>query len=893
MSDTNLHLPTVDSTGAPLMPQNTGPFTFDDVRKKEDEALGGGDVQRSALCISGGGIRSATFALGALQGLAELGILEHFDYLSTVSGGGYIGGWLTAWKERAGGINKVIPELKSSACPVPPGKLDPIQHLREYNSFLSPKLGFFSADTWALVATIARNMFLNWLVFIPLLMCALTLPRIVLSLARLGDTCASWYPFLSQFFSSLEHVVPVIGGIFFAVGVFFVLYYLPGAGHKNHTEGQFLVYCFTPLFLAALGLVVTDAWFTGGTKDTETTLNFGGLFLWVTGFGLLGYLAFFCWRPVKTRLDRRRDKNAVHQWPKLKWKGLLAAGVCTSFCTAGGAWLLASEWFRHLSWPVYVTFALPLLFLSFGVAVAGFVGFTSRVLGDDDREWLARAGAWALLTILSWAGFSALTLLGPKLIFQLHAWADSALAAAGGLSGLVATLAGLSSKTRAQADKNGESANKSTGLLDLAGKLAAPVFIVVFLSSLALLTNWILWKTRAVGGDWKDHKELLEQTRTEYVVLLALVFVAFSWVMAKFIDINKFSLQAMYRNRIIRAYLGASNAKPDLNDFTGFASNDNPLLSRLTPALKPFHILNMTLNMASGKRLAWQQRKARSFTVSPLHCGFGETYRPVVGYGGKGGLSLGTAMAISGAAASPNMGYHSSPALAFIMTLFNARLGAWLGNPGQPEWTHEGPKSAFNSIVREAFGGTKDDSPYVYLSDGEHFENLALYEMVRRRCRYIMVLDGGADPNYMYGDLGNAVRKIRIDMKVPITFEQPFLMPLSDPKYRCAIAKIGYKSLCNTLENGYLIYIKPSILGSEPADVTNYKSTNPAFPHQSTANQFFNESQTESYRMLGVCSIQQVFKHWEHTDGFEAVVQNARDHLRPQPPAATAAAGGK
>jgi hypothetical protein len=402
-----------------------------------------------------------------------------------------------------------------------------------------------------------------------------------------------------------------------------------------------------------------------------------------------------------------------------------------------------------------------------------------------------------------------------------------------------------------------------------------------------------LWKTRAVGCDWKDHKELLEQTRTEYVVLLALVFVAFSWIMAKLIDINKFSLQAMYRNRLIRAYLGASNATPDLNDFTGFAGNDNPLLSQLTPELKPFHILNMTLNMASGKRLAWQQRKARSFTVSPLHCGFGETYRPVLGYGGKGGLSLGTAMAISGAAASPNMGYHSSPALAFIMTLFNARLGAWLGNPGQPEWTHEGPKSAFNSIVREAFGGTKDDSPYVYLSDGGHFENLALYEMVRRRCRYIMVLDGGADPNYTYGDLGNAVRKIRIDMKVPITFEPPFLMPLSDPKYRCAIAKIGYKSLCNKLENGYLIYIKPAILGNEPADVTNYKSTNPAFPHQSTADQFFNESQTESYRMLGWCSIQQVFKHWDSTDGFEAVVQNALDHLRPQPPAARAAAAGK
>jgi hypothetical protein len=100
MSARKLHLPPVDSTGALLESEHKGPFTFDAVKSQEDEALGGGDVQRSALCISGGGIRSATFALGALQGLADLGILENFDYLSTVSGGGYIGGWLMAWKER-------------------------------------------------------------------------------------------------------------------------------------------------------------------------------------------------------------------------------------------------------------------------------------------------------------------------------------------------------------------------------------------------------------------------------------------------------------------------------------------------------------------------------------------------------------------------------------------------------------------------------------------------------------------------------------------------------------------------------------------------------------------------------------------------------------------------
>ena len=88
--------------------------------------------------------------------------------------------------------------------------------------------------------------------------------------------------------------------------------------------------------------------------------------------------------------------------------------------------------------------------------------------------------------------------------------------------------------------------------------------------------------------------------------------------MAKFIDINKFSLQAMYRSRLIRAYLGASNGKPEINRFIGFDRTDNFYLKNLTPSTKPFHVVNMALNLVSGERLAWQQRRAASFTASPL-----------------------------------------------------------------------------------------------------------------------------------------------------------------------------------------------------------------------------------------------------------------------------------
>ena len=108
--------------------------------------------KRSALCISGGGIRSATFGLGVLQGLARCGLLNKFHYLSTVSGGGYIGSWLSAWISRAG-LTRVTTQLahQSENTRPNPEPLE-IQNLRSYSNYLSPRLGFFSADSWHIFA---------------------------------------------------------------------------------------------------------------------------------------------------------------------------------------------------------------------------------------------------------------------------------------------------------------------------------------------------------------------------------------------------------------------------------------------------------------------------------------------------------------------------------------------------------------------------------------------------------------------------------------------------------------------------------------------------------------------------------------------------------------------
>jgi hypothetical protein len=313
----------------------------------------------------------------------------------------------------------------------------------------------------------------------------------------------------------------------------------------------------------------------------------------------------------------------------------------------------------------------------------------------------------------------------------------------------------------------------------------------------------------------------------------------------------------------------------------------------LDPGLKPFHVVNVTLNLVGTKRLQWQQRKAEAFTITPLHCGSAHLgYRPSLHYGGHDGISLGTAIATSGAAASPAMGYHSSTVLAFIMTLFNARLGCWLGNPGEAgagTWRHAGPRSALGSIVAEAAGLTNDNHPYVYLSDGGHFENLAIYEMVRRRCQFIVVSDGGCDPQFTYEDLGNALRKIRIDMKVPVEFDADSFQALRDKGRRYAFARIRYSLVEHGREDGCLLYIKPMIRGGEPPDVVSYHADHLDFPHQSTADQFFDESQTESYRILGLHSANEVCAAWDKSGGIPGLLEFL---AKGGSPARSAAAGG-
>ncbi|TKB87029.1 MAG: hypothetical protein E8D43_10135 [Nitrospira sp.] len=227
--------------------------------------------KRAGLCFSGGGIRSATFGLGVLQSLARLQLLNKFDYLSTVSGGGYIGSWLTAWIHRhPHGLDGVIEDLrvtpKTGATEAPP----PVQWLRNYSNYLSPHLGFLSADSWTLFGIYLRNLHLNWMVLLPLLMVPLLVPRWTIALAQLntpGLTLPVW----------LLQAVFMIGlGLAVMALIYLHLCRPTLREYRRNTRWQtlerqhwFLVACLGPLITSVLFLTTAWAWFRNGGGTLE------------------------------------------------------------------------------------------------------------------------------------------------------------------------------------------------------------------------------------------------------------------------------------------------------------------------------------------------------------------------------------------------------------------------------------------------------------------------------------------------------------------------------------------------------------------------------------------------------------------------------------------------
>jgi len=640
------------------------------------------EANRSALCLSGGGIRSSSFCLGVMQVLADRGFLSRFDYLSTVSGGGFVGSWFSSRLYRQDSETSADDLMKAGASS---------GELREVARYLAME----NRQVWDFAGVFVRNLVLNWLALVPLIMGMMALVSAIPLLYRK-----------------------------------LVLFSLA------------LAFC--------VGAVVT---------------------ILPTG-----------WKPT----GRFRDLGTRVMAVSLQW-----------FLVIGIGFALSNDIRDRIGGVTVLGIGVSIAFL----AVALRVLTTLRTPDRSTPPWLS----------------------GLALLFHVGSLAVS--------SWIVQDLA--------KALTNQPLPYR--GLLN---------------SSLhTIMTVIASWTTR------------LDATGPALIVC-GLGLLLFGLVFS-LLDPNRISLHGIYRDRIGKAFVHGGP--------TALMAGANFVTGKEPPPIGPFHVINTTVNDPTASGATQAERRGHSFVFTALHTGYANS-RSLASLNGSKTQDLGqyrvrtntlpmaTALAISGAAFSPQMGTYGSSLLAYPFTLLNARLGYWM------RWRATSLPSflqrlAFSVLARvyEAIPPLPRGSGHLYLTDGGHFDNLGLYEMVRRRCRYILVLDGGRDSGRQFGALASAIRRIRTDFDVDIT--------INDLETKASLYRgtIHYSNANPDEQDGTLVYLRPEIGLREPADVISYYRLHDDFPHESTADQFFSESQFESYRNLGTFTMANALQAYHNDKGAWAI----------------------
>jgi hypothetical protein len=313
------------------------------------------------------------------------------------------------------------------------------------------------------------------------------------------------------------------------------------------------------------------------------------------------------------------------------------------------------------------------------------------------------------------------------------------------------------------------------------------------------------------------------------------------------LNINFTSPHRHYRRKLAEAFIIQ-------RDETGALAPADIRISEATAGgLGPYHLINAALNVPSSSNSAMQGRLSDFFLFSQAYCGSPITgYRPTIMWeNADSNLTLATAMAISGAAASPLMGLETKSHVAFWMAILNVRLGYWLRNPKKS--SGKGRPGAMQ-LGREMFGKIDEHGPFLNLTDGGHIENLGVYELLRRRCKFIVAIDGEFDPNMTFHALTNLQRlaSIDFDINIEIDLDELRLNTKKLSRSHFQFCRIKYPKSDNLVAGiGYMLYVKLSLTGNEGEFIRKYRMDEPEFPHHSTTNQFFSEAQFEAYRSLG------------------------------------------
>lgn len=854
------------------------------------------------VALSGGGIRSASVGLGLIQHLArssgfgrapklstsapeqpadpvaeqaataakDESLLDDFDYLSSASGGGYTSSLLQALLLRNG------PTTVQRALSAAGNDAHVLPWLRQHSSFLNPSKGAVSGDTLGLIGRVVGPVAVVLSLFLAMGV------ALCVGLVLLLDTYRYWVTHTSELFwektIGTAAILVLIGtsAIWPAVGP---LRNLPQQSRSAVNLMLLSIGCL------GLSLVALDA---EGLKQLDGWVQLIGISVFC---GLLATL--------RKATAWQRCKRAV-----IATVATLIGLLCFLQLAQGMHGFLDQR--QELLMILFAPAVMALLIYFAGVVYQSLAG---DLVSNQVREFWARQPAKLIVMVGIAIPLLVIAVFATPYLLQQANSVNAAIDEAGGIAWIAATAWALY-KGQALVPETGTSAPT----VPISLQILVPLVALGILGSVGWISAQSLLHFGSVNcdpsacfGSWALTLEFWDKwlavtVPSGWVVLLVLIVA--SLVLLFRLDPNVISHSAFYADRLSRAFLAPSRilagTQRDPDPVVGFDSKDDLGLStllerpalRFAQLLRPYPLICAAVNVSGRDQLDWQDRKAASFILAPIWSGYlpadrvdpdsSDSRHMLAGDPAPVAsapfdperlstqLKLGQAMAISGAAANPLMGSGSKPLLRVLMTLFNVRLGWWVPNRAARKTEKSGrAKLPGLHLLREMLGMADLDHRFLHLSDGGHFENLGIYELVRRRCRFIIVCDAGADPDYLFDDLGRAVRLCRVDLGAEISIDVSGIKPNEDglAERACAVGTIRY----GDGTEGTLLLLKPAITGQEAADVRHYAAVNPAFPQQTTADQFFDEAQFESYRQLGLHIAEEALRPMEGADQIGSV----------------------
>ena len=818
----------------------------------------------SAIALSGGGIRSATFALGVLQCFAGRGLLRHFDCISTVSGGGYTGSSLQWWwngRHKSPNIYGVDPSN------FPYGTEDPdpdhgtaggtantttqnnlLSYLRQNGNYLLPGSGI---TIWSGIAIVLRAIVLNLFVWIP----AATL--VLLAVMYLGNVFltvekAVLSPDFAKFESLPEDMGMKIPSTIASAPSDTATADGSDAASK-HAEQD------TPASSPAAENLEEEQ-DVGLAEPPGRLVMFSILVVvgiwWILEFLVVSvFYSLYSWIGRTPNSDADQPQEEGSAVVKTIFRGLL---IITLLGLIG--WLIewrnlpagsVELWFGLQDWlpdvpPVAVPITLLLLLVTFAplifIRTHSEKGMTRHYSGR--RLFESRYGRFLKM---------AVAVLVPGTLPFVYAIVQENVANVG-LAGTISTVFGAAMGVIGHI----ASTSKSTGRFPV--RLVLSAGSVLLLYGILLLSFHFAWSVTVQG---------IDSATGVFFGVVALVAI----LSMLLVNINYISPHRFYRDRLMEAFLPDWETVEAFDSQAGAAVNaDGFMLSDVWDVKSPgpYPIINTNAVMVNAEEPRLRGWGGDNFALTPIHSGSDVTGWVRTTEFANGHISLPTAMAISGAAANPNTGvggkgFSRGRFISLVMTLLNFRLGYWVVNPVYkdariPKPNHLVP-GALYAVSRY---GHKSKSSYLELSDGGHFENTGLYELIRRRANLILICDGEADKTTSYYSFVTVMRRIEDRFGATLHFKTGMgperLIPKpADPKAPNYPAGVDYADRGFFIaevryqggKTGTIIYLKTTLIPGLTMKAKGYAGAHPDFPDETTADQFFDAEQFEAYRELG------------------------------------------